>query len=74
MNCQDHLYPDANPRGVARRWFLKQCGVGLGTVALGHLMRDAGFAAGDPLAPKAAPGTDPSQGAGGFTQSTGGGQ
>ena len=55
MNCQDHLYRDAHPRVVARRWFLKQCGVGLGTVALGHLMRDAGYAAGDPLAPKAPP-------------------
>jgi hypothetical protein len=29
--------------------------VGLGTAALGHLMRDAGYAAGDPLAPKAPP-------------------
>jgi hypothetical protein len=55
MNCQDHLYRDANPRGVARRWFLKQCGVGLGSAALGHLMRDAGYAAGDPLAAKQPP-------------------
>jgi hypothetical protein len=29
--------------------------VGLGTAALGHLMRDSGYAAGDPLAPKAPP-------------------
>src|SRR5262249_29296030 len=38
MNCQDHLYRHANPRLVARRWFLKQCGVGLGTMALASLI------------------------------------
>ena len=30
MNCQDHLYRNADPRQVTRRWFLEQCGVGLG--------------------------------------------
>ena len=34
MNCQDHLYRNADPRPVARRWFFQQCGVGLGAIAL----------------------------------------
>src|SRR5262250_3150280 len=29
MNCQDHLYRNADPRLLARRWFLQQCGLGL---------------------------------------------
>ena len=37
--------PAANP--FARRWFLQQCGVGLGAVALRDMLRGA-----DPLAPK----------------------
>ena len=55
MNCQDHLYRNANPKLVARRWFLQQCGVGLGALTLGHLLRQSGFAAPgtlNPLAPK----------------------
>jgi hypothetical protein len=58
MNCQDHLYRGANPRLLARRWFLQECGVGLGAMALGHLMGGAGPAAEtaaaltNPLAPK----------------------
>src|SRR5689334_17426807 len=57
MNCQDHLYRGHNPRQVARRWFLQQCGVGLGALAFGHLLRDGGYAAeasaaSNPLAPK----------------------
>jgi hypothetical protein len=42
-----------HPRDVSRRWFFKECGVGVGTAALMHLMAEAGFAADDPLAPKA---------------------
>ncbi len=34
MNCQDPFYRGADPTAVARRWFLKECGVGLGAVAL----------------------------------------
>src|SRR5881392_3309642 len=41
-----------NPRDITRRWFLEQCGVGLGTAALGALLADSGYAAADPLAPK----------------------
>ncbi len=58
MNCQDHHYRGMDPKQVSRRWFLQQCGVGLGSLALGHLLRDAGYAAptesssNNPLAPK----------------------
>jgi len=38
MNCQAHLYRWADPKLVARRWFLQQCGIGLGSIALGHLL------------------------------------
>jgi hypothetical protein len=38
---------------VTRRWFFEQCGVGLGTAALAHLLAESGYAATDPLAPKA---------------------
>jgi Protein of unknown function (DUF1501) len=39
------------PNLVARRWFLQQCGVGLGAIGLTHLLGDAARA-NDPLAPK----------------------
>ncbi len=56
MNCQDHLYRNADSRLVARRWFLQQCGIGLGTLALRQLLgQEAGAveASLDPMAPKA---------------------
>jgi len=37
---------------IARRWFLQQCGVGLGAVALRSLLAEPAQAATDPLAPK----------------------
>src|SRR5215475_7766735 len=40
-----------NTRRVARRWFLQECGVGLGAMALGQLLS----AAENPLAPKKPP-------------------
>ncbi|CAN5791314.1 DUF1501 domain-containing protein [soil metagenome] len=58
MNCQDHLRQGADPNLVNRRWFLQQCGVGLGSIALGQLLARSGFAApaldatGNPLSPK----------------------
>ena len=55
MSCQDHLYRGMHPRDVSRRWFFKECGVGVGAAALMHLMAEAGLAADDPLAPKAPP-------------------
>ncbi len=57
MNCRSHHYLDGNPTSVARRWFLQQCGIGLGAMALAPLL-GAGFtasaapAANNPLAPK----------------------
>src|SRR4051794_30585113 len=45
MNCESHLYRNADPRTVARRWFFQQCGVGLGAMALGQLLGDSGYAA-----------------------------
>jgi len=59
MNCQSHLHRNENPKLVARRWFLQQCGVGLGSIALADLLRKGGYAAeasglspADPLAIK----------------------
>ena len=59
MHCQDHLYRNADPRQVTRRWFFEQCGVGLGAVALAQLLGDSARATApmpsgtNPLAPKA---------------------
>jgi hypothetical protein len=58
MNCQDSLYRGQNPKLLARRWFLQQCGVGLGSLALLDLFAKDGIAKPqaaleDPLAPKA---------------------
>src|SRR5437762_11897564 len=59
MNCQDHLYRFANPRLVARRWFLQECGVGLGAITLAQLLGNTAVAApakatsANPLAPRA---------------------
>src|SRR5487761_1117880 len=56
MNCQDHLYAGANPKDVSRRWFLQQCGIGLGGISLSQLLGAGAAAATDaanPLAPKA---------------------
>jgi hypothetical protein len=53
MNCQDHLYQNIPPQSLARRWFLKECGVGLGAIALGQLAGAAETA--DLLAPKRPP-------------------
>jgi len=51
MNCQTHLYRSADPRTLARRWFLQQCGVGLGTAALASLLSEGGYAATEPADP-----------------------
>ncbi len=58
MNCQNHLHRNQDPRELTRRWFFKDCGVGLGTIALGHLLGQtlraapAESDATDPLAPR----------------------
>ncbi|HET6325907.1 MAG TPA: DUF1501 domain-containing protein [Planctomycetaceae bacterium] len=38
MNCQDSLYRTCNPQALSRRWFLQECGVGLGAISLGELL------------------------------------
>jgi hypothetical protein len=56
MNCQTHLYRNENPLSVSRRWFLKDCAVGLGALALHTLLGPSAAAAQepiDPLAPRA---------------------
>jgi hypothetical protein len=54
MNCQDPLNRRANSLEVTRRWFFQQCGVGLGSIALGGLLNANARAqqSGDPLAPR----------------------
>ncbi|HEV3339089.1 MAG TPA: DUF1501 domain-containing protein [Pirellulales bacterium] len=53
MNCQDHRYVGADARQITRRWFLSQCGVGLGGIALGQLLATSARGDTNPLAPKA---------------------
>jgi Protein of unknown function (DUF1501) len=56
MSCQDHLYANIPPHALARRWFLKECGVGLGAIALGQLASVSNASAAvDVLAPKRLP-------------------
>ena len=55
MNCQSHFYHGQDPRDITRRWFFKDCAVGLGAIALGQLFGQSGYAAPaslNPLAPK----------------------
>ncbi|HEY2146795.1 MAG TPA: DUF1501 domain-containing protein, partial [Pirellulales bacterium] len=56
MNCQINHYRGQDPKHITRRWFFRDCGLGLGTIALAHLLRDDGGAApaagGNPLAPR----------------------
>jgi hypothetical protein len=56
MSCQDDLYRGADARLLARRWFLGECGVGLGAMALqqwfGGGAQAAPAVAASPLAPK----------------------
>src|SRR5689334_11735748 len=55
MHCQSHLYRGLNPTALARRWFFKQCGVGLGAAALGELLASSVHAAAEaPTGPLAA--------------------
>src|SRR5258708_24495635 len=58
MNGQTSLYQNPEPASLARRWFLRECGVGLGAMALGQLLGKPGRAADsaqsltNPLAPR----------------------
>jgi Protein of unknown function (DUF1501) len=61
MNCQTHLFRGQDPTQLTRRWFFRDCAVGLGSIALAHLLGGGGRAeeaaapGGDPLAPKKPP-------------------
>jgi hypothetical protein len=60
MNCQSCLYRGQNPKLVTRRWFFRDCAVGLGSIALSQMLQENGRAAAskdllDPLAPKVPP-------------------
>jgi hypothetical protein len=37
MNCQSPRHRGADPKLLARRWFLRDCAVGLGSLALADL-------------------------------------
>jgi hypothetical protein len=55
MNCQSHWYTNQDPKLITRRWFFRDCAVGLGAIALGQLLRQAGYAAAssvNPFAPR----------------------
>ena len=41
MNCHDPLYRWSDGRTNSRRWFLKECGLGVGKLALASLLTDA---------------------------------
>ncbi len=58
MNCQDHLYRGLDGKTISRRWFLQQCGVGLGSIALNALLQRDAHASqnpNNPLSPKNPP-------------------
>jgi Protein of unknown function (DUF1501) len=52
MSCHDHLYRNIPPRTLARRWFLKECGVGLAAIALEQLAGAAAWASSTPRTAK----------------------
>lgn len=56
MNCQDWMNRSHDPKMIARRWFLQQCGIGLGGIALNQFLSSTALAAsvvGNPMAAKA---------------------
>src|SRR5688572_4181817 len=46
MNCHDPLYAQSEPRLNSRRWFLRECGLGLGKIAAASLLSNAVTATG----------------------------
>ncbi|MDX2038847.1 MAG: DUF1501 domain-containing protein [Isosphaeraceae bacterium] len=59
MNFHEELTADDVSRRIARRWFLGECGVGLGAIALADLLGRSGYAQSDsapagtnPMSPK----------------------
>jgi len=60
MNCQFRQMIGQDPVQVSRRWFFRDCGIGLGAIALAQLLQAEGLAApaqapADPMAPKKPP-------------------
>jgi hypothetical protein len=56
MNCQARLHRGQDPRQLARRWFLHDCAIGLGSICLSDLLgRGAAGASHPPLADPLAP-------------------
>src|SRR5688572_10277376 len=56
MNCHHPLYSRSEPRLNSRRWFLRECGLGLGKIAAASLLSNAfiarGASQGNALLPK----------------------
>src|SRR5262245_53478512 len=56
MNSKSSSNRNEQAGNITRRWFIEQCGVGMGALALNHLLAGAGYAAtqeaDNPLAPK----------------------
>jgi len=44
MNCQSHIWRGESAERTTRRWFFRDCGIGVGAFALGQLLRERGFA------------------------------
>jgi Protein of unknown function (DUF1501) len=60
MNCQDWFYRGQDSKLITRRWFFRDCAVGLGAIALTQMLQENGWAGKtaellDPLAPKVPP-------------------
>src|SRR5258708_39944196 len=45
MNCQNHQHRGQHPQSIARRWFLRDGGVGLGSLMLSNLLGNVAGAA-----------------------------
>ena len=58
MNCQSVYHQHEDPATLSRRWFLQQCGIGVGSMALAKLLGSNTLAASttaNPLASRPAP-------------------
>lgn len=60
MNCHNPLYAQMHPRVNSRRWFLRECGLGIGKIAAATLLTNAfspshagGISAAEALKPRA---------------------